>query len=94
MSVFLRFGDFMQKRFDGFGRLDSLFQPILRFIPVNLDFRSLCVIDLLGGRVEMRRVPAIAGGQRVVGGDGTIGVFFDVQEQDRIVSVLSVWRVP
>ena len=23
-----------------------------------------------------------------------VGVFFDVQEQDRIVAVLSVWRVP
>ncbi len=49
---------------------------------VNVDFRTLCAADLLGGRINMDRRPTVGGGRRVVADDGTVGRFFDAQPEN------------
>ncbi|HUU93608.1 MAG TPA: hypothetical protein VM238_20640 [Phycisphaerae bacterium] len=53
---------------------------------VNMDYRTLCTADLLGGRLEMGRRPVIGGGERVVAENGTVGVFRDVQPQNEALT--------
>lgn len=50
--------------------------PILHSAP-NVTHSTLCVRELLGYPIEMRGVPAIAGGRAVRQGDGKVNVVFD-----------------
>jgi hypothetical protein len=49
--------------------------PILHSAP-NVSHATLCLAELLGDSVELRGVPAIAGGRPVRHSDGKIGVFY------------------
>lgn len=49
---------------------------------VNVDFRTLCAADLLGGRINIDRRPTVAGGRRVVADDGTVGSFLETQPEN------------
>lgn len=50
--------------------------PILHSTP-NVSHTTLCMGELLGHRVEMRRVPAVAGGRAVQQSDGKVGVVYE-----------------
>jgi hypothetical protein len=50
--------------------------PILHSAP-NVSHSTLCMGELLGHPVEMRRVPAIAGGRPVRQSDGKVAVVYD-----------------
>lgn len=49
---------------------------------VNVDYRTLCVADLLGGKIRMRHVPVVAGARKVRAADGSFGVFLDMQPEN------------
>ncbi|MEX1015305.1 MAG: hypothetical protein WDZ31_01065 [Phycisphaeraceae bacterium] len=51
----------------------------------NLDYRSLCIADLLGGEIEMSRRPVVGGARAVVSKDGRQGVHIDVQPENEAV---------
>ena len=50
--------------------------PILHSAP-NVTHSTLCIEELLGHPIEMRGVPAIAGGRPVRHSDGKVGVVYD-----------------
>lgn len=56
---------------------------------VNLDFRQLCMFELLGDTVEMGRRPIIGGARDIASSDGRRGVYVGVQPHD---DALFRWR--
>jgi len=67
----------------------KLARKISRFdSKVNLGYRSLCVANLMGERVEMGRRPIIAPGHRITTQDGKVGMWFDVPPG---IEALSRW---
>ena len=51
----------------------------------NAHFQTMCVHNLLGDDVPMRRVPAVAGARPVTAKDGSKGMFIDIQSENEAV---------
>lgn len=51
----------------------------------NIHYHTLCVGNLLGNEVEMKRRPLVGGAKTVVSSDGRQGVFVDVQPENQAV---------
>src|SRR5262245_56193531 len=51
----------------------------------NAHYQPMCVHNLLGDRIPMNRVPAVAGARPVTAKDGTKGVFIDLQPENDAV---------
>jgi hypothetical protein len=51
----------------------------------NAHYQPMCIHNLLGDRVPMDRVPAVAGARPVTAKDGTKGLFIDLQPENEAV---------
>lgn len=51
----------------------------------NLDYRTLCIADLMGGKIKMDRRPIVGGGQSVTTTEGRTGAFVGVQPENEAV---------
>ena len=61
-------------------RIAKKVQPVDGY--VNVDYRVICVNNLLGGKIEMDRRPIVAGARKVVTADGKKGIFLDNQPEN------------
>lgn len=65
---------------DDVQQLASKIQPVDGI--VNLDYRTLCISDLLGGNLLLDRTPVVGGGRRLRAEDGSLIDVLDVQPEN------------